>query len=352
MDHRHRPSKSYKRSLAWLVLAACGCFSNLLLSPSARGQEPARTSRKPHLARLPDSIPAPKNNPTTAAKVDLGKQLFFDPRLSGNNKISCASCHFPTRAFTDHRTTARGQQGKSLSRNTPTVLNTGLFKHLFWDGRATSLEQQALLPIRSPVEMNQGLAALETELNAVPGYAGQFRRVFQSDVTQTGIARALAAFQRTLISEPSPLDRFLAGDRTALSEEARRGLEAFRSSAGCIRCHNGPLLSDGKFYRIGVSWKDKGRQSVTGKPGDAFRFRTPSLRNVALTAPYMHDGSQKTLEEVVTFYYRSVPTTTPDGIPLDVEPLLGNSFSEISDMVAFLKALSSKPLQVTPPRLP
>ena len=352
MDHRYRASKWYKRSQAWLVLAACGCFSNLLLSPSARGQEPVRTSRKPHLARLPDSVPAPKINPTTAAKVDLGKQLFFDPRLSGNNKTSCASCHFPTRAFTDHRTTARGQQGKSLSRNTPTVLNTGLFKHLFWDGRATSLEQQALLPIRSPVEMNQGLAALETELNAVPGYAGQFRRVFKSDVTQTGIARALAAFQRTLISEPSPLDRFLAGDKTALSEEARRGLEAFRSSAGCIRCHNGPLLSDGKFYRIGVSWKDKGRQSVTGKPGDAFRFRTPSLRNVALTAPYMHDGSQKTLEEVVTFYYRSVPTTTPDGIPLDVEPLLGNSFSEISDIVAFLKALSSKPLKVTPPRLP
>jgi len=239
-----------------------------------------------------------------------------------------------------------------LSRNTPTVLNTGLFKHLFWDGRATSLEQQALVPITSPVEMNQDLESLEAELNAVPGYVSQFRRVFDSGVTRSGIAKALAAFQRTLVSSPAPLDRFLAGDKTALSDAAQRGLEAFRGSAGCIRCHNGPLLSDGRFYRIGVSWKDKGRQSVTRQPRDAFRFRTPSLRNVARTAPYMHDGSQKTLESVVTFYYRGVSTTTPDGVPLDVEPLLGNSFSEISDIVAFLKSLSSKPLKVTPPKLP
>jgi cytochrome c peroxidase len=284
--------------------------------------------------------------------VALGKQLFFDPRLSGNNKTSCGSCHLPTRAFTDRRPMALGQQGRSLSRNTPTVVNSGFLKHLLWDGRATSLEQQALLPIASPTEMNQDLGDLESELNAIPGYVTQFQRVFESGVTRTGIARALATFQRTLVSGPSPLDRFLAGDKSALSEEARSGLELFRGGAGCIRCHNGPLLSDGKFYRLGVSLKDKGRQSVTGKPTDAFRFRTPSLRNISRTAPYMHNGSQKTLEDVVTFYYRGVPTTSPDNLPLDVEPLLGNSFSEISDIVAFLKSLTGEPLNITPPKLP
>ena len=232
------------------------------------------------------------------------------------------------------------------------MINTGFFKHLLWDGRVTSLEQQALAPIESPTEMNQDLGALESELNAIPGYVVQFQRVFDSPVTRDAIARSLAAFERTLVSKPSPLDRFLASDKSALSEEAQRGLELFRGEAGCIRCHNGPLLSDGKFYRLGVSWKDKGRGAVTRQPGDEFRFRTPSLRDVGRTAPYMHDGSLKTLEAVVTFYYRGVSTTTPDGIPLDVEPLLGNSFSQISDIVAFLKSLSSEPLKVLPPKLP
>jgi len=337
---------------AILALVACCWLWNPSVSSPAPADDHDKPARKPQLARLPGTVDAPSNNPTTAAKAALGKQLFFDPRLSGNNKTSCASCHLPTRSFADRRARSLGQQGRPLTRNTPTVVNSGFLKHLLWDGRATSLEQQALLPIASPLEMNQDLDDLESELNAVPGYVTQFRRVFDSGVTRTGIARALAAFQRTLVSKPSPLDRFLAGDKSALPGEARRGLELFRGTAGCVRCHNGPLLSDGRFYRLGVSLKDRGRQSVTGKPADAFRFRTPSLRNIARTAPYMHNGSQKTLEDVVTFYYRGVPTTSPDNLPLDVEPLLGNSFSEISAIVAFLESLSSEPLKITPPKLP
>ena len=345
------PRHSPRLHRAIRVLVATGLCS-LLAMQTSPASGPLRPAGKPRLAPLPKTTPSPGNNPTTAAKVTLGKQLFFDPRLSGDNKTSCASCHFPNRAFTDRRPRSLGQQGRPLSRNTPTVVNSGFLKHLFWDGRATSLEQQALLPIASPVEMNQDLDALETELNNIPGYARQFRQVFKTGVTRNGIAQSLAAFQRTLISKPTPLDRFLGGDTSALSAEARRGLDLFRGSAGCVRCHNGPLLSDGKFYRLGVSVKDKGRQSVTGKTGDAFRFRTPSLRNIARTSPYMHDGSQRTLEDVVTFYYRGVPTSIPGNLPLDAKPLLDNSFSEIPDLVAFLNSLSSPPLKITPPKLP
>jgi cytochrome c peroxidase len=200
--------------------------------------------------------------------------------------------------------------------------------------------------------MNQDLGELERELAAVPGYARQFRQVFGEEVGRDGIGKALAAFQRMLVSGPSPFDRHLAGDMEALSEEAKRGLELFDGPAGCVRCHKGPLLSDGEFYRLGVSTRDGGRLAVTGRKEDRGKFRTPSLRDVARTAPYMHDGSLKTLEDVVMFYYRGVPTRSANGLPLDVEPLLGQSFSEMADLVAFLESLSGDVPQVEPPELP
>src|ERR1019366_6856628 len=159
--------------------------------------------------------------------------------------------------------------------------------------------------------------------------------VFGTKVTRDGIAKALAAFQRTLVTGPSPYDRYLAGQKNALSGESKQGMELFFGSAGCVRCHSGPLLTDEKFYRLGVS-QDKGRGLVTGKKEDNYKIRTPSLRNVTSTGPYMHDGSQKSLSDVVTFYYRGARTSGPDGLSLDIEPLLGNSFSEIGPLVAFL----------------
>ncbi len=304
------------------------------------------------LVRLPESVSGPKDNPTTPEKVALGKQLFFDPRLSGDNQMSCATCHLPDQAFGDGLAQGKGHGGKTLSRNTPTLLNVGFFERFDWDGRAKSLEEQALGPIQSPDEMNQGLDELERELNGIPGYVAQFQKIFGSKVTRDGIAKSLAAFQRTLVTKPSPLDRFLAGDKAALSAEAKQGKELFDGIAGCVRCHQGPLLSDGQLYRLGVSFKDEGLAKVTGRKEDQGKFRTPSLRNIAQTGPYMHDGSKRNLAEVVEFYYRGVPTTTSDGLALDVQPLVGQSYSEIALLVAFLVSLTGETPKVERPELP
>jgi cytochrome c peroxidase len=304
------------------------------------------------LVPLPQTVLSPKDNPTTPEKVNLGKQLFFDPRLSGDNTMSCASCHLPEKAFGDGLSRAKGREGKILDRNTPSLLNVGFYSTYFWDGRANSLEEQALMPIQAPDEMNQNILELERELNAVPGYVEQFRKVFGTKVTRVGIGKALAAFERTLVTKPSPFDRYLAGEKNALSTEEKRGLELFIGDADCVRCHRGPLLSDGKFYRVGVSIKDEGRIAVTGKKDDKRRFRTPSLRNVAEAGPYMHNGSRKTLFEVVEFYYREVPSQAPDDFPLDVKPLLGLSFTEIPALVAFLESLTGEAPRVSPPVFP
>lgn len=322
----------------------------LWLFPGAIAAEPP--AQEPELVALPAQAPAPADNPTTPAKVELGKQLFFDPRLSGDNSMSCATCHLPKLAFADGRPRGEGFGGRELSRNTPGLLNVAFHGSFFWDGRVRTLEEQALMPIQAADEMNQDLDELEDELNVIPGYVRQFQTVFGTSATRDGVANALAAFQRTLVSRDSPFDRYLAGDEQALSADARRGLELFRGSAGCIRCHNGPLLSDGKFYRLGVGHSDEGRGGVTGKEEDRYKFRTPSLRDVARTAPYMHDGSQRTLTEVVEFYYRTAPTQGPDGLPLDIAPLLDQSFMEIAEIVAFLESLTGKAPEIVPPELP
>jgi cytochrome c peroxidase len=303
------------------------------------------------MAPLPKAVPAPKENPTTPERVALGKLLFFDPRLSGNNDMSCATCHRPDRAFGDGLAQAKGAGGKTLQRNTPSLLNVGFYSTFRWDGRANSLEEQTLLPIQAADEMNQDLGRLEKKLDAVPGYANQFRAVFGTKVTRDGIAEALAAFERTLVTGPSRYDRYLGGEKKALSPEAKRGMELFFGEAGCAQCHRGPLLSDEKFYRLDFS-HDKGRGLVTGKAEDNYKFRTPSLRNVARTGPYMHDGRYQTLGDVTFFYFRGVPRSGPDGLPLDIESLQSVSLSERSDLIAFLEALSGDEPKITPPELP
>ncbi len=321
--------------------------SLILLSTCALFSQQKKT--KPAvLAPLPAEVPAPKDNPTTPAKVELGRQLFFDVRLSGNNRISCASCHEPGRAFTDGRPLSPGADGMPLRRNTRSCLNAGFAKSLLADGRAASLEEQALLPIQSPAEMNQPLDELEKELAEVPGYVRQFKAVFGEKPNRQDLARALAAFQRTLVSGPSPFDRFLSGEKEALSADARAGYELFRGEAGCITCHSGPLLSDGKFYRLGISFRDEGRARVTGKKEDRYRFGTPTLRNVAQTGPYMHNGSLKTLDDVVIFYYRGVPRQGREGLAPEIESLQDRSFSEIPLLVAFLEALTGELPKITP----
>ena len=326
----------------WLFL------SLILLLPCALLSEQPEKVKPASLAPLPKQVPAPKNNPTTPAKVELGRQLFFDVRLSGNNRMSCASCHMPGKAFADGRAVSTGADGTPLRRNTRSCLNVGFATSLLADGGATSLEEQALLPIQSPAEMNQPLDTLEKELAQVPGYVKEFKAVFGGPPNRQDLARALAAFQRTLVSGPSPFDRFLAGEKEALSADARAGYELFRGEAGCIACHDGPLLSDGKFYRLGISFRDEGRARITGKKEDRYRFLTPSLRNVAQTGPYMHNGSLKTLDDVILFYYRGVPRQGRDGLAVEIEALQDQSFSEIPLLVAFLKALSGEIPEITP----
>jgi cytochrome c peroxidase len=303
------------------------------------------------ISALPDVVPAPKDNPTTPEKVALGKLLFFDPRLSGNNQISCATCHQPDKALGDGSSLGKGASGNTLARNTPSLLNVGFNSTFFWDGRAKSLEEQALLPIQAADEMNQDLGELEQELNAIPGYVERFKSAFGTKVTRKGIAEALAAFERTLVTHRSPYDRYLRGEKDALSQEAKRGMELFFGSAGCARCHQGPLLTDQKFYRLGFS-RDKGLGSITGKPEDNYKFRTPSLRNVARTGPYMHDGSLGTLDDVLFFYLRGVPSGGPSGLPLDIESLQGVSIDETPDLIAFLQALSGPEPEIAAPVLP
>jgi cytochrome c peroxidase len=342
MDRRKR------RASILIALGFIITLSVVTVSSVAESQE----HRSANSMILSPLAPAPADNPITSDEVELGKQLFFDPRLSGDNTMSCATCHLPEKGFADGLPKAKGRGGRQLARNTPGLLNVGFYPSYFWDGRASSLEEQAIVPIQSPEEMNQDLNELERELNAIPGYVAQFRSVFGTPVTRQAIARALAAFERTVVSRDSPFDRYLAGDKSALSEEARQGWELFKGDAGCIRCHRGPNFSDGKFYRLGTTFTDKGRGAITGDRRAFYAFRTPGLRDIARTAPYLHDGSMETLTKVVEFYYRGIPTLSPDGQPLDVEPLLGQSYSEISAIVAFLESLTGDPRPVSKPTLP
>ena len=351
---QNMPNSTLILMLIVLTAQAAAVESNGAIAQNARQKSitPRQAGDSDELGPLPLAAPAPKENPTTPAKIELGKKLFFDPRLSGDNRMSCATCHMPDKAYADGLSLSPGAGGKPLERHTQSCLNVGFFRTFFWDGRAGSLEEQALGPIESAVEMNQPLDDLESELAQIPGYVAEFREVFGTRPHRDGIAKALAAFQRTLVTGRSPFDRFLMGEKDALSADAKAGYELFRGEAGCIECHNGQLFSYGKFYRLGVSFKDEGRARVTGKKEDRFRFRTPSLRNIADTGPYMHDGSQKTLDDVVEFYYRGIPDIGPDGFRPDTSALRGQSYSEIPLLVEFLKSLSGPTPDITPPQLP
>ncbi len=242
-------------------------------------------------------------NPTTDAKADLGTLLFFDPILSENNDIACATCHQPDLGFSDGRSTAVGPQGTVLSRNTPTLWNVGYAQNLFWDGRLDSLEAQSEVPLTHPDEMGvSDTAALVAEVAAIGEYQTMFNAAFDDGVTLDNIENALAAFQRTLISNNSPFDQYAAGNVDALTPSQRRGLALFRSGATrCFECHTAPTFASDTFRVVGVPSDDPGRAAIS-EDGSEGAFKVPTLRNIALTAPYMHNGSLETLEAVVDFY--------------------------------------------------
>ncbi len=297
-----------KRTIALLAML-------LPIVSACQPPEPQATllSNEPMTLDLPFGIdappPVPEDNPMTPAKVELGRQLFFDARLSSDGTISCATCHNPAMGFTDGRETSMGAQGQVGGRSAPSVINVAYAPNVFWDGRAASLEEQAIGPIANPIEMANTHENAVARLNSCPGYREQFAHVFGSpEVTIENVGKAIAAFERTILAGNAPWDRFINGDAGALSEEARRGWDLFQNKASCVRCHAGFNLTDNQFHNIGVGFDgpdpDLGRYEVTGVDGDQGRFKTPTLRALRYTAPYMHDGSERTLEDVIEYYNR------------------------------------------------
>ncbi len=334
-----------KRILDITIVVAAALVSAILLA-----SQPGRTlQRNPALP----PVVIPPDNPQTKEKVALGSQLYFDPRLSADDSISCATCHAPETTWANHRKVDIGIKGRTGTRNSGTVLDAAYMKFQFWDGRATTLEEQALGPIHNPVEMGESLEHVVRKLNAIEEYRTKFKTVFGTPVTADGLAKAIAAFERTVLSGPSPYDRFTASDQTAMSGSAIRGMQLFDGKAGCRSCHERPMFSDQSFHNIGVGMDqpepDVGRQSVTHDPDDRGKFKTPSLRSVALTWPYLHDGSAATLADVIEFYDRGgVPNPTLD---VRIKPL-GLTDEEQKDLVAFLQALTGTLPKINRPALP
>jgi cytochrome c peroxidase len=309
---------------------------------------------------LPDKVPSPADNPSSAAKIELGKALYFDPRLSEHGTLSCNSCHNLMAAGDDNRPNSIGMHDARGGRSAPTVWNAAFYSVQFWDGRAATLEDQAKGPVVNPVEM--GMGTLDTaigRLQKIPGYQTQFAAAFPgeaSPVTADNVAKAIAAFERTLITPNSPYDRYVKGDKTALDEQQVRGMESF-AGLGCTSCHSGANFS-GPTLPVGTGFfmkfptfpgsdydakyellNDDGRFAVTAQESDRHLFRVPTLRNIALTAPYFHTGTVPTLDLAVRVMGKT---------QLDKEL----SDEQVADLVAFLNALSGEFPRMTLPRLP
>lgn len=338
-------------SFAVALLAACAPSGQ----PTAMVTAPATATSAPTATPLP-ATPAPRpsptwsplrtpsDNPSTPAKVELGRQLFYDPALSASNDMSCATCHHPDQGFSNGEVVSDPRPG-SPARNVSGLWNTGFNAFLLWDGRETSLESQARLPLTLPNEMAETPEKLESKLRAIPAYVDLFDAAFgggADGVTFDNVTRALAAFQRTLISDDSPYDRFVASDASTLTEQQQRGMDLFFSErTHCGECHQPPLLANETFRVIGVESEDPGRAGVS-EQGLYGAFKVPSLRNVALTAPYMHAGQFATLEEVVQFYADGAGRA--HDFPR-VDPLLKGfdlTTDEKADLVAFLHALTDE----------
>lgn len=299
----------------------------------------------------PSEIPFPEDNPYTKEKAELGKKLFFDPRLSGADYISCATCHNPSFSWGDGLPTGFGHQMTQLGRRTPTILNTAFGELMMWDGRFESLEEQALGPMAAEAEMNQELDAIADELRAIPGYRVLFNVAFPQDgLTIDNVAKAIATFERTVISGTAPFDLWIAGEETAISEAAKRGFDLFNGKANCVACHAGWNFTDDSFHDVGLDDDDLGRgEHFPDNVKMQHAFKTPTLRNALERAPYMHDGSLVTLRNVVEHY----DTGFVERASLSDEVRrLNLSEQEKDDLVAFMATLSSVDTRITMPLLP
>jgi cytochrome c peroxidase len=325
------------------VLAAIA--ASLLLSQDLRAWHRKRaTDAVDALKTLPGGLgvlPAPPRdpeNPSTPAKIDLGTRLFKDTRLSGDESLSCESCHAPGMGYAEAVAFSAGAEGKPMPRHTPTLLNSVYNRYINWDGKFANTPQLVLAVMANPRNMNmQDEAVLVARLEAVPEYRALFRQVFGGPPTKQRVALAIDAYVRELTTPNSPFDRYAAGDKSALTEAQKRGLMLFTGKADCTMCHRGPTFSDDQFHALGIKSDDPGRFKVTGVEADRNAFKTPTIRNVALTAPYMHDGSLSTLREVVDFYNAGGGDQQPKSVLLR---RLNLTEQEKSDLVAFLESLT------------
>lgn len=309
----------------------------------------------------------PKDNPYSEDKMELGKMLFFDPRLSKSGQISCANCHNPEIGWSDGSRVSFGHDRQTGTRNAPTLVNIGYAKTLFWDGRAATLEEQVKAPIENPVEMNLHMSMATRNIRKIKDYKPFFIKAFgNGEVTEEKIAKAVATFERSLISPPSKFDKFVSGKKDALTDSELNGLHLFRTKANCINCHNTPYFSDQKFHNLGLTYygrkyEDLGRYIVTKKNEDVGKFKTPTLREVSENKPYMHNGLFPELANIVMMYNAGMGREIPKGDQVndpkfphksEMVEKLNLTDDEVFDIVAFLKTLNSYKYKMRPPELP
>ncbi len=340
--------------LSVLLIAVAGMILMSLppFAPAA-AQTGTPMEIKPPLGLPP--VPIPADNPMTVEKVELGKMLFFDKRLSKDKDISCATCHLPEHGYAEPHAVSTGHKGQKGNRNANPVINSQYATALFWDGRAVSLEDQAGGPVENPIEMGQDMNVVTKLLADVPEYKKRFMEVFGEAPTKDNITKAIAAFERTLLEGNSPFDKFQAGDANAISEDAKKGWELFNQKL-CSTCHTPPVFSNWGFYNSGVGTDkpnpDIGRMEITKLPSDKSAFRVPSLRGVEKTGPYFHDGSVESLEEAVKFMAnggKDNPNLHPLFRALKAQK---TTDQEIQQLVAFLKSLTGEHPVVKEPELP
>lgn len=335
-----------KRILLAIVLIA-GVYSQVGESADSK-----TISQLKGLYLRPTKIPYPPENEYTKARETLGKALFFDPRLSGSNAISCATCHNPSFAWGDGLAKGVGHGHKALGRRSPTILNLAWSPLHFWDGRAESLEEQALGPIASEGEMNMKLDNLAEKIQNIEEYKPMFKEAYPGEaISNQTIAKAIATYERTVVSGKSRFDTWVSGNDKALTEMEQRGFKVFNTKGNCAACHSGWAFTDGSFHDIGVNDDDIGRGKFLPKITIMqHAFKTPTLRNVDRRAPYMHDGSEKTLEDVVEFYNLGGKAKR-ESLAFEIKPL-NLSAGDKKDLIAFLKTLTSVDKAVELPMLP
>lgn len=347
---------------AYLFLA----IAVILLGGAINGAETGEIKKT--ALGVPGPMPIPKDNPLTEAKIKLGKKLFFDDMLSGDGSMSCDSCHDPKQGWATNTRYSPAYPTITERRNSPTIINTGYAKRWIWDGRAGSLDKQALGPMKNPLHMNQNPGLAVEEIRAEPEYVKMFEEAFGGKITPANIGKALASFERTIVSKNSPFDRYIQGDKNALDSKAIKGLAIFKGKGKCILCHNGVNFTDGDFHNLGVpepddfqsppvqtslrfdlkrtknkEWlttkEDLGRATITKRKEDIGKFKTPTLRHIAQSGPYMHNGVFETLQEVLEFYNKGGgdhPNKSKLLKPLNL------SEEEMENLVALMKSLTGK----------